>query len=479
MGRRVWFGRRRILAIAVAAAGLAAGTFLLGGTGKPRTHYPPLLSSAAPDAELVWPSGPRGAASAGSVLAPAGSRALAVVQSFAGSSSAETSGDPPDPVVGVGAGFVVQMVNSAVRVWTTDGSALATYPLAAFARASSSDVSDPGIVYDPGSGRWFASVVDVARASIQLAVSSSSDPTGPWTVFSHATGSCPDQPSLGVTSRFVVVGYGAFSAPCRSDPAPTYLGGAFFTYDKQALLAGSAKPVDWGPKLYMSPVAAVSTVDGPGRAVGLVLPPAAGGPTYLAIIGLDSATAITKVPIRPLALPPPAGQAGTSQPIATNDVRILSAVVQGRTLWLAGNDGCIPSRDRDLRSCLRILAVTGNRVGVDADVGVPGRNFFYPALAPARGGGVLVAHGFSSGRLDPGLAVFAITAGGRKTREVTIASSTGPYLSDRYGDYFGAATDESGHVWVTGETTVLPSTAGLNDLPTANWATAVVSVAVR
>lgn len=267
----------RAVLVSISIAALTAGSVLVVDGGQAPVRFRSLLHSAGPGTELVWPSGPRGAASAGGVLAPTTSHALAVVRTFAGSSSADTSGDPPDPVIGVGAGFVVQMVNSAVRVWTTDGSGLAVYPLATFMGTASADVSDPGVVYDPGSGRWFASAVDVARASVQVAVSTSSDPTRPWTVYSHASGSCPDQPSLGVTSRLVVVGYGAFTAPCRSDPAPTYLGGALLTYDKQALLEGSAQAADWGPRLDLSPVAAVSAAAGTARAVALALPPSSGG----------------------------------------------------------------------------------------------------------------------------------------------------------------------------------------------------------
>jgi hypothetical protein len=367
-------------------------------------------------------------------------------------------------VIGVGSGFVVQMVNSLVRVWTTDGLLRATYPAASFFQAETEDVSDPQVVFDRASQRWFASVVDVSRASVQLAVSGSSDPTGPWTVYSHSAGSCPDQPSLGVGDRLVVVGYGAYSTPCRSDSS-SYLGGALFTYDKQQLLAGPApQALDWGPRPDLSPVTASGD-----RAVALVAPGPAGGPTYLEIVGLEPNVTVSRLPIRTLFPPPPAAQAGTSLPVETNDVRILSAITRGKKLWLAGNDGCVPPRDSLPRSCLRLIAVTGNRVMLDADIGSKARDFFYPALALDAARDLVVVHGFSSATEDPGVSALLVTPANRRTREVRIAAGSGPVLSDRFGDYFGAAADENGRVWITGET----------GLASEGWATTVASLTTQ
>jgi hypothetical protein len=463
---------RRALAIAALLAAVA-GTFqLAAGTEPSPSHFPQLLRGAT-EPELVWQSGSRNTAWPGSVLAHAAALKVSVLSTFAGVSSADTQGDPPDPIVGVGAGFVVQMVNSAVRVWTTDGVARATYPLASFVDAASDDVSDPRIVFDPTSGRWFASAVDVARASVQIAVSAGSDPTGPWTVYSHANGSCPDQPSLGISPSSVVVGYGAYSAPCRSDPAPSYLGGASFVYDKQQLLDGAAaQAVDWGPRPDLSPLDTPGLTNGPATALGFATPRRY-GPTYLAIVRLEPQPTVDLVPIRALTPPPPAEQADARLPVETNDVRILSAAFSRQTLWLAGNDSCVPPRDNELRSCLRIIAVTKNRIGFDADIGSRDANDFYPALAPDRAGNMVVVHGFSSHTAYPGLSAFAITPRQRRTREVVLAQGAGPSLSNRFGDYSGAATDTGGRVWVTGETGALP------DGDASTWATTVASLSTQ
>jgi hypothetical protein len=475
-------GVRKVL-IAISATTLAVGTLVWSLSAPPPARINallhPMLDRSPGEAELVWPTpvGDR-VQSPRSALASTTTRTLSVVDTFAGSSSSDTTGDPPDPSIAVGAGFVVQAVNAAVRIWTTQGELRAVYPLASF-MASGDDVSDPRVVFDASSGRWFASAVDVARATIQLAVSSSPDPTAPWAVYTHSSGSCPDQPSLGIDANLVVVGYGAFSTPCRSNPPPAYLGGALLVFDKGRLLDGTAQAYDWGPRPDLSPVTAVSPALGTTAAVALVMPPFAGGPTYLTLLSLPQASLaaavltpkVSRLPIGALTPPPPALQAGTSGQVATNDVRILAATTSGRSLWLAGNDGCVPPRDRKLRSCLRVVEVTKASVRLDTDVGVAGDEDFYPALAPlGKAGLVAVVHGSSSATAYPGLAVFALMPDGRRTRTVKIASGTGPSLSNRFGDYFGAATDSSGRVWVTGEVGAPP--AG----DTASWATAIASI---
>jgi hypothetical protein len=460
----------RTAALACLAAAIlgSAGATALRGRGAPR--FRPLLAQSEP--ERQWPARTK-AHSTSTVpeLRTGGSAALSVAREFPGVGSGAAQGDPPDPVVGVGAGYVVQMVNDTVRVWTTAGVERATYALATFMQTAGPEVSDPRVVFDPSSRRWFASAVDVARASVQVAVSARSDPTGRWTVYSHATGSCPDQPSLGIGADLVIVGYGAFTAPCLGGASAGYLGGALVVYDKQQLLdEETAQPVNWGPDLDISPVAAVALTGGLARAVALVLPPPAGGPTYLVLLSVrGAAVTIERLPIDELPLPPPAEQAEISQAIETSDVRIQSAALVGRTLWTAGDVGCVPAGDDSLRSCLRMIAVTGNRIALDTDVGVRGRDLFYPALSADDHGDLAVVYGSSSSASGPGLAAFAV-AGNMRSRSVTIAGSEIPILSDRFGDYFGAATDSNGRLWVTGETSETPRGDG------TNWRTVIAEL---
>jgi hypothetical protein len=439
-----------------------------GEEGERELHW---RLSTASSKSLAGRSLPRRA-----LFEQAGSSTLSLISRFTGLSSADAAGEPPDPVIGVGAGSLVEMVNGAVRIWTTEGLAKVTYPLQAFFRAATADVSDPQVVFDPGSGRWFASVVDVTRETVQVAVSETSDPAEPWTVYSHATPSCPDQPTLGVGPTLVAVGYGAFAPGCRTDPPPGYLGGAIFAYSKDQLLAGgSPTATDWEPRPELSPIVAISLSAGSAMAVALGPQAAPGGPPLLSILSASGLPAVasrasmttTSIPIAPLVMPPMGKQAATPIPINTNDYRLLSATLDGDTLWLAGNDGCVPKGDSILRSCLRIIAVARSTILVDRDIGRKGADLFYPALAPDHHGGIHIVHGYSSPSDYPSLATSALDTRHRLTPSIRIAAGTAPHRSDRYGDYFSAASDGAGDVYVVGETGL-----HVNDSPN-DWGTTV------
>src|SRR3981081_2253113 len=102
------------------------------------------------------------------------------------------------------------MVTLAERVWRTSGGAapeLQTQDLASFFRSGSDRLTDPRIIYDALSGRWFASISDVDANGILVAVSTGGDPTGGWTITSYPAPGCADQPRLGVAG-----GAGALAA---------------------------------------------------------------------------------------------------------------------------------------------------------------------------------------------------------------------------------------------------------------------------
>ncbi len=111
--------------------------------------------------------------------------------------------EPPDQGLCVGNGYVVEVVNSVIRVWNTSGSALSGvqdlntffgYP-AAIDRATGvvgPDVIDPQCYYDPDNNRFVVDIttLDVdadgnynGKNTIDVAVSNTGDPTGAWTIY--------------------------------------------------------------------------------------------------------------------------------------------------------------------------------------------------------------------------------------------------------------------------------------------------------
>ena len=140
------------------------------------------------------------------------------------------SSEPPDQALAVGNGYLVEAVNTAIRVRRTDGSvASPTVALNEFFKLAPSInratgafgpfTSDPKAYFDIDSQRWFVTVLEIdqdaltgaflGHTAVLLAVSQTGDPTQGWNLFSidttNVTGTpdhagCPclgDQPLIG------------------------------------------------------------------------------------------------------------------------------------------------------------------------------------------------------------------------------------------------------------------------------------------
>ena len=434
---------------------------------------PPLATLAACAAALVV---------VGSVSG-ADAPVVTITQTLPGLSDRTAGGyEPPDVQVAAGAGFVVEMVNLAEQVWSS-GRIVWTRDLSAFWGSGDDRLTDPRIVFDAPSGRWFASISNVDRDSVELAVSTTSDPTGAWTIVPFGTQGCADQPRLGVDDGQVVLAADIFDGCENENSAP--IGNEVWVINKQQLLDGSTTPAftTSGPTgAYMSLVPAtalspsateylVSVDDRASRVVHL-----------LAVDGVPPAPAriqeVATLPIAALLRPPPAGQppgGGLRPPIATNDNRILGAVWENGRLWFTANGRCIPPGDVLIRSCGRVveLDTTTHAVTWDTDIARAGAHVFYPAVSPDGAGNVVIVAGASSTKSLPEVFVTARTVDGALTEPKIVMQSVGPYRGDRYGDYFSAARDPASPelVWVAGE-------AGTDAPDGMGWTTVVASAVV-
>lgn len=140
------------------------------------------------------------------------------------------SSEPPDQGLAVGNGYVVEAINTAIRVRKTDGTVLlpAVGLNAFFGLAPAIDrttgvfgpfTSDPKAYYDTDTQRWFVTMLEIdqdaatgdflGHSAVFIAVSQSADPTGAWHLYSLDTTNagdpvnhpgCPclgDQPLIG------------------------------------------------------------------------------------------------------------------------------------------------------------------------------------------------------------------------------------------------------------------------------------------
>jgi hypothetical protein len=148
---------------------------------------------------------------------------------------------PPDTQLAVGGGFVVENVNDEVSVNSPQtGAPVSGFPVGLKAwwctvanqpsscLTSPYSTTDPRVIFDPASGRFFATILFFSNSmnvsAIDLAVSTSSDPTGTWNVYTvqgQASG-IYDQPKLAVSSDKVTVTANFYTSPTAFDHSMIY-----------------------------------------------------------------------------------------------------------------------------------------------------------------------------------------------------------------------------------------------------------------
>lgn len=454
-----------------------------------------VLRRASEPALLVLALAAALAPAAAAARRPAAATAsLAVMQSFGGLSQDDGGGyAPPDVQVAAGPGFVVEMVNLAAEIWSTTGGApvsVSVEQLGTLFRSGPDALTDPRVLYDTASGRWFASVSDIDAGAVLLAVSSSGDPTGSWNVSSFgAGGGCADQPRLGTADGVVVLAGDLFTS-CKSGSFHV-VGSQLWIVNKAQLVAGAGSPAftTYGPTATlhtMTPVQSLSptatayvvSVDSPSSTV----------------VHLFSVTGIPPAPvtvrevatpaIAPLRPPPNAVEPGFGgfalTGLDTNDDRILDAAWEQGRLWFSADTACTPAGDTKRRACGRVaeLSTADGTLTWQADVGFAGAYVFFPAIRPDSAGNLVVVYGESSAAINPEVAATARAPDGSFTAPAVVGLSAAPGSAQRnggrWGDYFGAARDPSqpGVVWIAGETGGAAARGG------GDWTTVVASAAV-
>jgi hypothetical protein len=130
---------------------------------------------------------------------------------------------PPDQGSAVGPAHYVEMINLVYAIYNKDGSvavpatALSTFYQNAGLPNFGTNLSDPRIVYDPESGRWFSAIITTQSNSnsVLLAVSQTSDPTGAWKGAMFVGNTTPnnfaDYPTIGIDANAMYIAYNNFA----------------------------------------------------------------------------------------------------------------------------------------------------------------------------------------------------------------------------------------------------------------------------
>jgi hypothetical protein len=182
--------------------------------------------------------------------------------------------EPPDQALCVGGGFVVESVNTVIRVRSTSGANLTpAMPLNDFFNLAPEIVradplvfgdftSDPKCYYDVNTNRWFVTILQLGvepasgdftgDSSLMIAVSTSGDPTGTFNIFSidttnDGTDGTPSHPDCPCFGDQPLIGADANGFYVTTNEFPVFdagfNGANVYAMSKTALAAGSAGTV--------------------------------------------------------------------------------------------------------------------------------------------------------------------------------------------------------------------------------------------
>jgi IPT/TIG domain len=435
---------------------------------------------------------------------------------------------PPDPDLAVGPSDIVETVNSSIYVYNRAGTLISggTADLNTFLSVDSAhSSSDPRIIYDARSQRWWLTVTEAPNpfscsnfaSPVLIAVSASSNPLpfSSWRVyalpFQSSSALLGDQPGLGVSNNTLAVSFGDYDCSGhfiqseidilqKSDlelnsgtsSDVVFFGNEFAPQPVQSLGSTTTQYVvtnesDCAPTVCPTPQIEVDAFTGtPETTVNIAA-------TFLAM----SPTLVDQNLNFNL---PPAQQSGTPTAIQTDDDRFLNAVWGNGKIWTAGGTECTTSPDTTQRSCLDYVGVTADGAGnvsspvtQNNNVGVSGGYLYYPALSMDSSGNVFTVFNESSSSTFPMIVDATIASGGStlSTLQTLHTSSTfydpassgvcqliGTMNACRWGDYNGAALDPSNpkHVWVAAEAEDGATTSGFCSNPNHCWGSDVAMV---
>lgn len=372
--------------------------------------------------------------------------------------SASTGFVPPDTQLAVSSKFVVEFVNDSGLVFNHDGQLLKSFDLGSLFSGKPGTGSDPKIVFDTASNRFFAAYIaklskDDGPSQIDLAVAS--NPRGLWRVYRvQRRGILLDQPKLGVSSDKLTLAWndrGGDEAPEYEIVQKAGVVAEHPTVPAQTLAEDSSRRnISPAIQLSASPkaFAVFHNVDTPDAGVLTVL----GTPgTLQPVVVLQKDLSVTGMSSPPGARQPPSG-GSASPPLDTGDDRLESTVVFHDNLWTAANDICQMPSDSTARSCLRLIKIglAPPKVKRDLDLGMVGGDLMYPALTIDAAANLWLAYSTSSSKqfassvmsVVPGQAIGSQVIG--NIYHAGVGSVACHFKNDdrnRFGDYSGAAID--------------------------------------
>jgi hypothetical protein len=392
---------------------------------------------------------------------------------------------PPDMGFAVSTGGLkMEQINTSLRTWDASNTPSIARDLGTFYLTGGDLISDPWVLYDRPTGRWFTSILDITLSSERIAVSQTADPTGLFNVYNVTEGDpggCPDQGKLGLSDDVVALSANEFTS-CFVNPV--WEGPIVTILNKAEMVAGAAT------------VDSAQTAPMPQYSSSVVPAQSLGSTTTQWFAGVDDASSTvahivktTGTPPDPVTLsepftptvkvvtnPPGADQPGTSTLLVTNDNRVQTVAWQANRLVFTETTGCTPPRDSAVRSCARVTSFSTRRGSIvfDKNRSKRGQHYFFPAASINANNTIVVDFGRSSTSIYPELDAAAASMAGGFAKPVVVEAGDAANETTRYGDYFSVAIDPDNpsNAWVAGEV------GGHNSNGSAAWGTAVGEVLV-
>jgi hypothetical protein len=489
-------------------------------------------SSRPRGARLLPRSATAGAASApvAAPAAPAAASATAnpLLASFDGTSSKDSQFtnfnakfEPPDQGLCAGAGFVLEPVNSAYRIYRTTGTSIRG-PFNVnelFNEGGKEFTSDPRCWYDPTTHTWFATILFLndtfTEGRLDIAVNPNSNPTGLWNeyqidnTFDGRNGEpnlpgCPcfgDQPRIGIDQTNLYVTTDEFSIN-----GPQFYGGQIYAISKADLVKGVASPhfvrfgnLRLGGSLAGAPQPALSIGSPPAEYFLSELDPTGNGDNRIGVwamtnrnrVATGGSPTLSKVVIssEPYAIPPGAQQKGATSLLDSGDDRMQQASFVNGTLWGELTTNLRPAGDTTDRAGAAWFQVrpklSGNRIGGatvvrQGYVSVRGGDVMYPAVQPDAAGNAAMVFTIAGPTRFASVGYSVLSGGGTQFSAPAVAGAgTGPYdpKATRWGDYSFAVPDwGSDGAWLASE--YVPPVSSQTTTGERNWGTRVIRVSL-
>jgi hypothetical protein len=413
---------------------------------------------------------------------------LAVGTSFTGATLADSGFVPPDSMGAVGPSQFLVTVNGRIRVFGKAGAAgaldasLDTFFSTVISQGANVHTTDPRVRYDPLSGKWFVTAIDVNFATlinnrVLLAVSDSGAITNStvWTFFEFQqdlvsgggdTNDLADFPTLGIDANALYVGANIFDGSGR------FVNSTAFVIRKSSVTGAGPivvtafrdiepRTVSDGGAFTPQGVDNTDPAATEGYFVGVdatlfgkldLLRVGTPGGTPTLSADLPITVAQTSLPLNPTV-------AGSSKPLDGIDDRLGSASIRGGKLYTAQNIGVdvsgtasnTPTRDAVRWYELSSLTATPtlSRSGTIYDSSGTATSYWLPSIAVSAQGHAVVGMSTASSSTHPDGAVASMLSGSSSfSTPASYTASSASYSPSfdtgnpyRWGDYSHTSVD--------------------------------------